>query len=262
MRKILGRKKAISEESWKYAASHIEELVTREELMDETEKAVENIKEVTRGKRVAFAWSGGKDSIVLADICKKAGVESCVFGHTDLEYPVFLKWCLEHLPEKCEVINTHQDLDWLAKHPDMIFPKGDKVSRWYTIVQRKACKEYYFKHDLEMLIVGRRTADGNVVGENGFLYKRSGEVVWAPLAQWSHELIFAYLHYCGLEIPPIYEWKDGYKCGTHPWPSRMGMESIEQGYREVYDIDPTIVINAAEKIESAREFLRRNNYAH
>lgn len=57
-------------------------------------------------------------------------------------------------------------------------------------------------------------------------------------------------------LPPIYGWKNGYLCGTHPWPARQWTGSIENGWREVYDIDPGIVLAAAEKIDSARAFLK------
>ena len=45
-------------------------------------------------------------------------------------------------------------------------------------------------------------------------------------------------------------------CGTHPWPARQWTGSIENGWHEVYDIDPGIVLAAAEKIDSARAFLK------
>ena len=79
---------------------------------------------------------------------------------------------------------------------------------------------------------------------------------FSPLAAWKHEHILAYIHYHQLLLPPIYGWKNGYLCGTHPWPARQWTGSIENGWREVYDIDPGIVLVAAEKIDSARAFLK------
>lgn len=255
MKRILGRKQTTNNAKWLEALQTIETLVSLEELEEQAKKTVATIKKITRGKKVAFSWSGGKDSIVLAHICQRAGITACMFAHTELEYPAFLKWCMENKPEGCEVINTGQGLDWLAKHEAMIFPKGKELNRWYAIVQRAAFTKYFFDNKLDMILVGHRKADGNVVGPNNILTKNSGEVRYSPLADWSHEMLLAYIHYYKLDLPPIYEWKDGFKCGTHPWPSRMYMKSVEQGYAEVYEIDPSIVIAAAEKIESARRFL-------
>ena len=255
MKIVLGRKQRIENDRWLDAMEHIEELVSREELDSAVATVQEAIKTTTAGKNVAYCWSGGKDSIVLSDICQEVGITACMFAHTELEYPAFLEWCLAHKPEGCEVINTGQDLEWLAKRQSMIFPKGRELNRWYAIVQRAAFTKYFFDHKLDMILVGHRKADGNVVGPGNIIHKNSGEVRYAPLADWPHEMVLAYIHYHGLELPPIYGWKNGFKCGTHPWPSRMYMPNVEQGYREVYEIDPSIVVDAASLLSSARHFL-------
>lgn len=255
MIKILGRKQTSNNAKWLEAIERIEELVSREELDEAVAIVNKAIKKVTKGKNIAFCWSGGKDSIVLADICSNLGITNCMFAHTDLEYPAFLKWCLENKPNGCDVINTGQDLKWLADHQHMIFPKGKDLNKWYQSVQRAAFTKYFFDKELDMILVGHRKADGNFVGPSNIITKASGEVRYSPLADWPHEMILAYIHYHNLPLPPIYEWKDGFKCGTHPWPSRMYMSSLEQGYEEVYEIDSSILITAADVIESARCFL-------
>lgn len=255
MKTILGRKQRIPNERWQEALDRIEELVTPAEL----EKAVKTVKADIRkhvnGKKAAYCWSGGKDSLVLSDICRQVDVTDCMFAHTELEYPAFLGWCLTNLPQGCEVINTGQDLDWLARHQEMIFPKGKELNAWYSGVQRAAFTKYFFDHQLDLIMVGHRKADGNVCGPDNVIRKNSGEVRYAPLANWPHEMILAYIHYHQLKLPPIYGWKNGFRCGTHPWPSRMYMEDLRQGYSEVWEIDPEIIKGAAEKIDSARAFL-------
>ena len=70
------------------------------------------------------------------------------------------------------------------------------------------------------------------------------------------ECMTAYIHYNNLPLPPIYGWKNGYLCGTHPWPARQWTGSEENGWREIYDIDPSIVETAASVIPNAARFLR------
>ena len=257
MTRILGRKQRIDNAQWLDAAARIEELVTRQELDEAVAAATDEVKRTIEGKKVAYAWSGGKDSLVIAGICQSLGIEDCVFGHNDLEYPAFLAWCMEHKPERCEVINTGQNLAWLAKRPAMLFPhKSAVISRWFELVQKAAIRRYCNAQQLDMIIVGHRKADGNYVGRGtNVCSNNAGVTRFSPLADWPHELVLAYIHYNKVPMPPIYGWKDGYRCGTHPWPSRMGMKSVAEGWADVYEIDPAIVIQAAEKIDSAARFL-------
>lgn len=119
----LGRKQRIDNSAWLEAVATIEDAVSREELDELTAATVADIKATTAGKRAAYAWSAGKDSIVLGKLCEAAGVTDSMIGVCDLEYPAFAAWIEEHKPDGCEVINTRQDIDWLAKHPEMLSPK-------------------------------------------------------------------------------------------------------------------------------------------
>ena len=244
-------------DEWLKAISDIEKLVSKKELDKLVKETVKEIKATTKGKKAAYAWSGGKDSIVLGKICEMAGITDSLIGVCDLEYPAFMKWVEDNKPEGCEVINTHQDLEWLAKHPKMLFPQDSTTaSQWFAIVQHRAQREYFKKNNIDILILGRRLADGNYVGRGTNIYTDGkGVTRYSPLSKWTHEHVLAFIHYYDLPLPPIYEWKNGYLCGTHPWPARQWTGSVENGWQEVYDIDESIVRKAAEKIESAFQFL-------
>ncbi|MDU5080248.1 phosphoadenosine phosphosulfate reductase family protein [uncultured Tissierella sp.] len=256
MKTILGKKQSINNEEWIKAMENIEEYVTREELELLVALTVDEIKNVTRNKKTAYAWSGGKDSLVLGHICERAGIKDCILGICNLEYPAFLDWIDKNKPNGLEIINTGQDLEWLVKHQNMLFPQdSSKVSRWFSIVQHNAQYQYYKKHDIDILILGRRKADGNYVGKGTNIYTdRKGVTRYSPLSHWKHEFILAYIHYYKLKVPPIYTWYNGYKCGTHPWPARQYTGDVNKGWEEIYTIDQSIVDKAAGKIESAKLF--------
>lgn len=261
MKAILGRKQSIKNEDWIKALENIEEFVSREELEELTDITVKEIIDMTKGKKSAYGWSAGKDSIALRHICERAGIKDCFIGISNLEYPAFLNWIMENKSEECKIINTGQDIDWLSNHLEMLFPKDSKISsRWFSIVQHKAQRIYYKENELDILILGRRKADGNYVGRGSNIYTDRNNVTrFSPLSEWKHEHILAYIHYNRLTLPPIYDWHNGYKCGTHPWPARPYTPDITGGWKEIYDIDPSIVENAAEKIESAKEFMEGLN---
>lgn len=253
----LGRKQNIKNDAWLEAVENIEAAVSRQELDALVDATVEDIRAKTSGKSAAYAWSAGKDSIVLGKLCEMAGVTSSMIGVCNLEYPAFMKWVDENKPEGCEVINTGQDLEWLSKHPEMLFPQNSTTAaRWFSIVQHRAQREYFAAHDLDIIILGRRRADGNYVGRKSNIYTDGkGVTRYSPLADWSHEHILAFIHYHRLPLPPIYGWHNGYLCGTHPWPARQWTGSEENGWREVYNIDKEIVITAAERLPGAKAYM-------
>lgn len=255
--KMLGKKQRVTNEAWIEVLEKIEQLVTKEELDEKVRQTVEEIKTKTQGKNAAFAWSAGKDSLVLEQICYMAGINSCVLVISNLEYKAFLEWVEAHKPAELEIINTGQDLEWLAKHQQMLFPQNSQIaSQWFHIVQHRGQAKYYKAKDLDVLLLGRRRADGNYVGKGSNIYTDGkGVTRYSPLADWSHEDILAFIHYYEVPVPPIYEWKNGYLCGTHPWAARQWTGSVENGWKEVYEIEPDIVQNAAEVIPSAKEFL-------
>ena len=257
MNNILGRKQRIKNSEWINAMENIESLVSKKDLESLVKKTVADIKRKTKGKKAAFAWSAGKDSLVLGQICHMAGINACVLVVCNLEYPAFLKWVEANKPPELEIINTGQDLRWLSNHPHMLFPQDSKTAaQWFHIVQHRGQARYYKDHELNVLLLGRRRADGNYVGKGENIYTNGqGVTRYSPLSEWSHEQVLAFIHYYNVALPPIYEWKNGYLCGTHPWAARQWTGSVENGWKEVYEIDRSVVKEAAEHIPSAKAFL-------
>ena len=257
---MLGRKQRVRNQDFLDTLARIEEVVPRPVAMRVFTEAVREIRDYTAGKRVAFAWSGGKDSLALQAVCYEAGVRECLFTMTDLEYPVFLAWVTDNMPDRLEVVNTGQNLEWLARHLDWLFPQNATAAgRWFKAVQHTGQEFFYRKRDLDMLLLGRRRADGNYIGgKNAKAYESRGILRYCPLADWSHEQVMAVNHYLGLPQPPTYSWPNGFVVGTGAWPARQYTGSVANGWREVFAIDPTVVKHAATSIESARAFLRES----
>ena len=171
MERVLGKKQAIKNEEWLKAGKRIEELVPKDELDEKVRVTVEKIREMTAGKRAAYAWSAGKDSLVLGEICEKSEINDCMMAVCDLEYPAFRRWVDRHKPKGLEIINTGQDLEWLSKHPNMLFPQDSATAaKWFSIVQHRAQEKYYKEHQLDVILLGRRRADGNYCGKGSNIY--------------------------------------------------------------------------------------------
>ncbi len=256
MKRVLGKKQNIDNQQWIDAMNSIEDLVTKKELDAKIKATVNEIKDKVKGKQAAYAWSAGKDSIVLGKICEKAGIKDCVLVRSNLEYSAFTDWIEQNKPERLTVINTGQDMKWLSEHPQMLFPKDSKTAaQWFHIVQHRGQAKYYKDKGLDMLLLGRRRADGNYVGKGDNIYTNGDGITrYSPLADWTHEEILAYIHYYGCALPPIYGWKNGYLCGTHSWPARQWTNG--NGWQEVFEIEPQIIEEAAKYFPEAKAILK------
>lgn len=256
MKKVLGRKQVSRNADWLAAMQHIEELISQDEVDAFEDAAVERIIKATAGKSAVYAWSAGKDSIVLGKLCEKAGVKDCFFGHCELEFPEYLSWALENAPAGCEVINTGLNLEWLEKHPELLFVNDAKrLNIWYGLLQRRTFTTYFEEHGTELLLVGHRVIDGNTCGKDYTIRKKSGETRYAAIADWPHEAVLGYIHYHGLALPPTYQWENGWVYGPTPWPIWGEPATVEDGFKLIFSLSPEVVRAAAEVIPAARTFL-------
>ena len=257
---MLGRKKSVNNEEWLNMHRNVKRIISLEQIERKTEKAIGEIKGICEGKRVAYAWSGGKDSLVLGDICTRAGIKKSMIGINNLEYKAFVEWIDKNKPDNLFIVNTGQDLEWISQNQDMLFPKDSTISgRWYKAVQHKAQEIYYYMAKLDLIILGRRKKDGNFVGREDNIYTSNGITRYSPLSEWTHEEISAYICYNDIELPPIYDWPDGFTIGTHQWASRRLNGTVEKTWQEIYDIDKNIPMQAAKYIESAKKFMEGKN---
>lgn len=174
MDSVLGRKQRIKNSDWIETFDKIEQLITKKELDQLVDKTIQDIKAKTKGKKASYAWSGGKDSLVLGEICRRAGISSCVLVISNLEYKAFTQWVEDNKPPELSIINTGQDIKWLVTHPHMLFPQDSKyAAQWFHIVQHRGQAKYYKENNLDMLLLGRRRADGNYVGKGDNIYTNS-----------------------------------------------------------------------------------------
>lgn len=252
---ILGRKQSITNDNWAVAIEQIEELVSKEEIDLLEAITVEEIRKNTQDKHTAYAWSGGKDSIVLEALCQKAGVTECMIGLTQMEYPAFEDWIEQNQPKGLNIVRTKHDLEWLEKNIEALFPP--MTYHWSRYVQIATQEKYYREAELDMMLLGRRKADGNYVGKGTNLYTDGKKrTKFNPMSDWKHEHVLAYIHYHGLPIPPCYQWENGYKIGTHPWFVRPYIDrDYQKGWGQIEAIDPDIVKEASTHIESAKIYL-------
>lgn len=254
----LGQKQTEDNSYWVSLWHKIEHIIPEDHIDELIQKTAAEIRHVTKGKKVAFGWSGGKDSQALRVACEAAGIRDCMMGMSNLEYPEFLRWVTDHMPWELEVVNTGQDIYWLQAHPEMLFPQDSETAgKWFKIIQHTAQERYYKRHDLDMILLGRRRGDGNFTGRDGSnIYTNArGFTRYSPIRDWSHEEVMAVCKLRAGGIPPIYDWPNGWVVGTGSWPARQWTGSIENGWSEIWKIDRRIVTWAMEYIPSAADWV-------
>lgn len=258
---MIGKKQSAKNEDFLKVWENIEQIVPIEEIQAMIEQTVNDIKQKTAGKNVAFAWSGGKDSLALQYVCELAGInQSVLCTASEFEYPNFVQWCKDHAPKGLTIIdNKSINFEWLQKNQHMLFPEDSKYSaQWFKILQHKGQAEYFKQKNLDIMCLGRRWQDGNYTGGKGqnIYTNTKGVTRYSPIAHWKHEHVLAVIHYfMKRDIPQIYYYKDGFIKGTGAWPARKRNGSINDSWKEVYEIEPELVIQAAKFIDSAKQFL-------
>ena len=246
--------KPADEKIWWDVINHIEEYVSRDEVARATDIARARILKMTYGKKAAYMWSGGKDSLVIGKLCNSLGITKCQCLMKYTEFPEWENWLIKNAPPNCEIKKVGFTLEQLSKNVELLFARGRAGQKWIREVQSKHFQKYLQEKKADILIVGQRTIDGNVCGKNGVRCQKKGGIIYAPIFDWSHELLFAFMKYNDIEIPFIYKWYRGFYNGTCGWAQRTA-HSVNQAWQEVYDIDSSVVIQAAEKLPSARKFL-------
>jgi len=255
------KKQKASQADFLFLEKNIEAYCSKSYILSLVEETAAKVRQFCRNKKAAFAWSGGKDSIALEIVCKAAGISRCVMGQSYLEFPAFLSWVDTFKPDSLEIIRTGLDIKWLAENQHMLFPQDSKyAAQWFSKVQHKAQKAFFDKHNLDVLVLGRRRADGNFLGRDGKNYYESkGVLRYSPTGDWNHGDVMAAIHYFNMPVPPIYQWKNGYVCGTHSWPARQHCSSVEQGFAEVHEIDNSIIPEAAKYLKPAEVWLNKHS---
>jgi 3'-phosphoadenosine 5'-phosphosulfate sulfotransferase (PAPS reductase)/FAD synthetase len=242
--------------AWLRAYADAPQHVSTQALERLIEQTITQIKHVCKGKAVGVAWSGGKDSLVLEKVMALAGFSDCVLVLTHLEYPAFVTWIKAHEPAHLTTLYTKHDLSWLMRNPQMLFPRSSAVSaRWFHQVQHAGQDLFFRAHKLHVLALGRRRIEGNYCGPEGLYRTSKGTVRYSPLMDWTHEQIFAALHYFDCALPPCYAWPRGFLVGTGPWAKRRFQTSLEYVWSELWQIDQTIVLDAAKVLPAAAAYL-------
>ena len=215
--------------------------------------------------RIAYCWSGGKDSLVMYDLIRRSGIKMTCGGVCvihDNEFPSFEKFLFEYAPKDIEFRYTHDiSFELIEKDIEYLFPNKKKYKYAYTADWRKQQFQFFQDKKLDVLFTGRRKQDGNICrkNENGdYIAKnKQGVVKYDPLAEWTHEDVMAYIRHHCLYLPEIYFYPNGFRFGTHPWTERRRLNgSFFDTFDEIMTIDESVILKARGKLSIIDDYFR------
>lgn len=230
----LGSAHHLTNEDWLNAWHHVGDLISQREVDEAVDKMCDWMRKHLAGLgNVALGWSGGKDSTVLwwlADMCGYSRRFNVIASN--LEFDTALEF---YRGQTDLILVDFSDLtpEWVMQDPgERLFNRGR--SRPYYEMTWAGQAAFQKEHDINVLLFGRRTIDGNSVKSP--LYRRGDAWICNPLRDWSHELILGCMHYYALPLFPPHRdyWPNG-------WVNTSSRFVARGSWEEVMAIDPTIM---------------------
>lgn len=174
-------------------------------------------------KKLAWGWSGGKDSLALEIIMERADIDATpvvIRGRDEFQLAQVLDWHHKNIPEGSILIHHEIDFPMLKRKPELLFPEARYVPFWVDMSFRKNWPKVCHKHGFDGIIVGHRTADGNWSPQVD-VKSASGFRRIAPIRHWGHEELMAVIKHLGKKpVSPAYDLERGWMMGSVDWPQR------------------------------------------
>lgn len=208
--------------------------------------------------RNLLAFSGGKDSIVMAHIAAR------VLGTGDAVCEVSFAFT-QDVTDYCTIAKAlglrcrfaHRlSMDWLRRHQHLMFADLKAQGELYAKRQQATVRGHASKHGYTGVVFGRRREENTVPR---WLYQTSDKR-WQchPIYDWSTANVWQYIEQQGLPYPRIYDSPIGRLEGADPWVG-VSMSNAAahglNGYDLIWDYDPTPLIEIAAWHEPTRRYV-------
>jgi 3'-phosphoadenosine 5'-phosphosulfate sulfotransferase (PAPS reductase)/FAD synthetase len=190
-------------------------------------------------RKPLLAFSGGKESVVLAHICARHGIDVAVRDNA-LTFHRVEKQVMSSVVGCLNMRLTNVDRfgrDWVFRpgNRKFLFPETGMQGRFFQIAQQATVKRYAARGRYDAVFLGRRRQENCVPAQ---MYRTSDGVLQVmPLAFWTVEEVWSYIHKYRLAVPDIYDTKVGLEDGCTPW-NLISPEKIQvHPFRFIHDWD-------------------------
>lgn len=205
------------------------------------------------GPDCAIAFSGGKDSIVVAHIAAQMGIRKAIVDRTfyfTKQHNDITRYA-EELGLECVFPET---ITWkhLLANEEMYFPqRADKKYLSVSMRQWKSIPKGAKELGSKTLLYGRRLGENNASSD--FMVGRNGYGIALPIRTWTTLEVWEYMRDNNLRIPWVYRTKFAEYLNNAPWITLIG--SKQWCWQVVFDTEQAVVHEASERgLPSAKTF--------
>lgn len=272
---MLGKKHTSNQEDWIKAWDDCIKIYSKDYINNLTEKSIQRFYNAVDKfnidtSRMGYGWSGGKDSLVLGDILNKTVFGKDLKGFCVL-YPLyfdsFIKYCEKNKPYNVDTYFFKKyDEKFINENPQFLFNENESMyNHYWGQLSRSVENDFYDNNNLDLIIFGRRTIDGNCVRktDNLPIQFTKSKNIYNMIYDWNHEELLAYIRYNNLELNDLYFKRNGFKYGTHLWVERDPLGSLKENLDEIWEIDKNTIIKSAERgLIVSQNYLKEIDYGY
>ena len=170
---------------------------------DYESEAIAFIRSNATDKPVFVGFSGGKDSIVTANLMQKSGINHTLYySFTGIDAPEVVQFIRKHYPD-CVFLKPRQTF-WRALSVNV--PPSNRL-RWCCTTLKK---EPAWQIKCSQRFMGIRAEESPARAKQGrindFWKTKRGFIDYYPIFTWKEWQIWEYIEKHNLEVPPLYEW--------------------------------------------------------
>ena len=176
-------------------------------VINKEEKAIKRIKEFQNRsleKKNIVAFSGGKDSLVLKHLIKRAGIDcELIYSQTSVDPPELIYYIREH----------HKDVKF---QPYGKFKDGKPITMWNLIPRKlmppsrmvRYCCDYMKErtgNEGDTVFLGVRWLESSKRSKLSMVGFWKGKTVVRPIIDWTDEEVWEYIHKYNLPYCELYD---------------------------------------------------------
>ncbi len=179
-------------------------------------KAIKTIQDNCPSDKSVVMFSGGKDSLVVMDLARKAGIKNAVYIKSPLEFKQTIRY-VESFPE-VEIIGFNKDFFELSRK--LCIPS--RRMKWCcTVYKLTPIAIYNRKNNIKYNIRGVRRAESS--SRENYDEIEDELFPWTtinPILDWTDKDVWRYIRKYNLPINPLYQLMNRVGCWCCPFNSK------------------------------------------